>query len=84
MELRQRQEMYRGLDRGLARAVELVVTPLLAAGIGYLLDRWLGIVPVLSVVFGVWGFVVTCWRQVYDYNARMNVEEDRLLGRRSP
>jgi len=83
VELRQRQEMYQGFGDTLARAIELVATPFLAAGIGYLLDRWLGILPALSVAFGTWAFVVTCWRQYHDYNARMKVEEDRLLGRSS-
>jgi F0F1-type ATP synthase assembly protein I len=75
--------MYQGFGNTLARAVELVVTPMLVAGLGYLLDRWLGFFPVLSIVFFVWAFGVTWWRQYYDYNARMKAEEDRLLGRRS-
>jgi F0F1-type ATP synthase assembly protein I len=84
VELRQRQEMYQGFGNTLARAVELVVTPMLLAGLGYLLDRWLGLFPLLSIVFFVWAFAVTWWRQYHDYNARMQAEEDRLLGRRSP
>ena len=84
MELRERRETYQGFGDSLARAVELVVTPMLVAGLGYLLDLWLGLVPVLSIVFGVWAFAVTWWRQYYDYNARMKAEEERLLGRRSP
>ena len=68
---------------GFSKAVEFVLTPLFAAAIGYFLDRWLGTSPILTVIFAVWALAVTVGMTIRDYNARMRVEEDRLLGRRT-
>lgn len=68
-------EMYRGYGDGLARAFEFALTPAVCCGIGWLLDRWLGIMPVLSIAFflaAVAGMFAKTW---YTYEARMREED---------
>ena len=60
-----------GSDDGLVRAIELVVTPIVFAGLGYLADRALGTGPVLLIVFAsvtLVGKVIAEW---YRYDHRM-------------
>ena len=67
--------MYRGFGDSLSRSFELALTPPIIAAFGYLLDRLLGIVPVLTIVFfltAMIGLIATMW---YGYDARMKVHE---------
>ena len=66
---------------GFAKAVEFVVTPGLFGVGGHFLDRWLGTSPVFTVILFVWALGVTVGMAIRDYNAKMRVEEDRLMGR---
>jgi F0F1-type ATP synthase assembly protein I len=66
---------------GFAKAVEFVVTPSLFGAGGYFLDRWLGTSPVFTVLLFVWALTVTVGMAIRDYNAKMRLEEDRLMGR---
>jgi len=54
---------------------ELVFSPLLLALIGYGLDRWLGTVPLLTIVFAVLGLVGACIKIYYGYVAEMDEHE---------
>jgi F0F1-type ATP synthase assembly protein I len=65
------RDLYKGLDDGWARAIELVVTPGVAAGIGYLIDRWLGTFPAFTIVFLVLAVVATFIKLWYAYDAKM-------------
>jgi F0F1-type ATP synthase assembly protein I len=65
---------------GFAKAVEFVVTPLICGFVGHFLDGWLGTTPILTVVLVVWALAVTVGMTIKDYNARMRVEEEKLLG----
>ena len=76
MELRDRQRTWQGFGDALAMAVEIVVTPLLFALLGYGLDGWLGIRPVLAVVLGLFGLVGVALRTYYWYEATMKREEE--------
>ena len=76
MELRDRQATYNGFGDALAHATELVVTPLLFAVAGLVLDRWLGTGPVLAIVFGLIGVVGVAVKSYYEYAARMAREEE--------
>ena len=73
---------YEGFGDGFARAVELVVTPLLVGFFGHLLDGWLGTGPILTIVMGAWGLVAMVLLTYYGYEARMKEEEEKLFGRR--
>jgi len=55
--------------------MELVLTPVLFAGIGYVLDRVLGTVPVFAVVLAVFAVVGMFVRAYYRYEAEMQRHE---------
>lgn len=68
-------ELYRGFGNSTSRAFELALSPMALAGLGYLLDRWLGIVPVLTIAFflvAMVGLTATMW---YGYTAKMKVHD---------
>lgn len=52
-----RGELYRAFGDSYTRAFELAVTPAIFGLMGYGLDRWIGIVPVLTLVFALTAFV---------------------------
>lgn len=54
-DLRAKQQLNRGYSDGLARGIEIVVTPLVFGGLGWLLDSWLGTGPFLAVALGIFG-----------------------------
>lgn len=49
------QQLNRGYNDGLARGLEIVLSPLLLGAFGWLLDGWLGTDPFLAIGFGVVG-----------------------------
>jgi len=68
-------KLYNGYGDGMARAFELALVPAIFCGFGYVLDRWLGIMPVLSIVLflvAVAGLFAKTW---YEYEARMQLED---------
>jgi hypothetical protein len=64
-------ELYNGAGEGLSRAFELAVTPAIIGGFGYVLDRWLGIMPVLTIVFFLIAVFGVAARMYYAYDAKM-------------
>ena len=77
------RELYQGFGGGQSRAFELAVTPVILGGFGYLLDRWIGIVPVLTIIFFLVAMVGLSARLWYGYDARMRVHEDESPWRAS-
>lgn len=76
MDVSQRRELSRDINRQ-SGSFELAVVPLLFGGIGYLLDSWLGLVPVLTLVFllvGAVGVVIKLWLG-YDQEMRRHEQE---------
>ncbi len=71
----QLRETYNGFGDSLARAFELAVTPAIFGLAGYGLDRWLGIVPVLTIVFSLWALIVLLVRMGSRYSTQMRVHE---------
>lgn len=69
-------------DDGLVRAIELVLTPLAFAGIGWLLDRALGTTPWLLIVLPAVAFVGKVIAEWYRYDHRMKGHEARLTADR--
>ncbi len=51
---------------------ELVVSPLILALIGYGLDRWLGTLPLFTILFAVVGLVGACIKIYYGYTSEMD------------
>lgn len=80
-----RRDLYDGFGNTLARAVELVATPVLFALAGNALDRRLGTGPVLAVVLVVLAVVGTGAKMYYGYEAAMKEHEaNRPWSRRLP
>jgi Putative F0F1-ATPase subunit Ca2+/Mg2+ transporter len=78
--LRHRRELNRGFGDAFTASVELALTPALFGGIGFAIDRWLGIFPLFTLVLGLFSLVGMFVRAWYDYDARMRQEEQLLLG----
>jgi F0F1-type ATP synthase assembly protein I len=73
--LTEQGKLYQGYGDGMSRALEFALTPAIFCGLGYLLDRWLGVVPVFSIVLflvAVAGMFAKTW---YIYEARMRLED---------
>jgi len=68
-------ELYNGAGEGLSRAFELALTPAIIGGFGYLLDRWLGLVPVLTIIFFLVAMAGLMARMYYAYDAKMKEHE---------
>ncbi len=68
-------ELYNGFGEGLSRAFELALTPAIIAGLGYLLDRWLGLLPILTIVFFLAAMAGLMARMWYGYDAQMKEHE---------
>ena len=64
-------ELYNGAGEGLSRAMELALTPAIIGGLGYLLDRWLGLVPVFTILFFLIAMAGLMARMYYAYDAKM-------------
>jgi hypothetical protein len=70
-DLRARQQFNRGYSDGMARGMEIVLTPLLLGGVGWLLDGWLGTGKVLAVAFGIFGIVGVSAKLKLGYDKQM-------------
>jgi F0F1-type ATP synthase assembly protein I len=64
-------ELYNGAGEGLSRAFELALTPAIIGGFGYLLDRWLGLTPVFTIIFFLVAMAGLMARMYYAYDAKM-------------
>lgn len=84
IDVRERQQTYNSFGEGLSRAFEMAATPAVFAAIGFGLDAWLGVRPLFTIALFVLAIVGMGIRTWYVYDAEMKVEEQRLLGRRSP
>jgi F0F1-type ATP synthase assembly protein I len=68
-------DLYNGAGEGMSRAFELAITPAIIGGFGYMLDRWLGWVPVLTIIFFLVAVCGVMARMYYGYDARMKEHE---------
>lgn len=74
MDVSQRREVSQQMYKQ-AGGWELALSPVLLALIGYGLDRWFGIVPVLTVAFAVVGLVGAVTKLYFGYRAEMEAHE---------
>jgi F0F1-type ATP synthase assembly protein I len=58
-------------------AFELVLTPTIFGFLGYLLDGWLGTLPVFTVVLAAFTLGYTVWKLIADYDADMEADAQR-------
>lgn len=82
MDLSARRDLYNGFGNGLNRAFELAVVPLVFAGPGWLLDRWLGTGPFLAIATGAFGLAGIVTKMYLEYSARMDALQSALPGAR--
>jgi F0F1-type ATP synthase assembly protein I len=64
------ETMYRS-----AGSYELVLSPVLLGLLGYLLDRWLGTLPALTIAFATVAFLGACVKLYYGYKRDMDEHE---------
>lgn len=69
--LNDKRAMNQGFGDGMSRAFELVATPLVFGGVGYLIDRVAGTAPMFVVTLGLFGVVGTFLRVWFGYDAEM-------------
>ena len=74
-ELKARQELYNGFGDTMARGFEIAITPVLVAGIGFLIDHFAGTLPVFTIAFALFGLAGVGVRSYYQYDARMRLHE---------
>lgn len=80
-DIQAKRDLNNGLGDSLARAFELVVTPLVFAVIGYFIDRWLNTRPIFMLGLGIWTFAYVVWRAFGEYSHKMEVHEQKLGSR---
>lgn len=76
MDVSQRRELTQEMHKQ-SGGFELALSPVLLALIGYGLDRWLGIVPILTVVFAVVGLAGAVIKLYFGYRSEMEQHEAR-------
>lgn len=74
-DLRANQQLNRGYSDGLARGVEVVLTPLLFGAVGWLLDGWLGTDPFLAIILGTFGVAGIFAKLKLGYDRQMDEQE---------
>ena len=70
-DLKARRELNQGFGDTFVKGIELALTLAIFAGMGYGLDRLLGILPVLTIVFFLIGVVGLGAKSYYEYEAKM-------------
>jgi hypothetical protein len=74
-DLMARREVWNGFGNTLARAIELVVTPVLFGLGGWYLDRWLDTGPAFTLILFLFAVVGMAVRTYYAYVAEMETHE---------
>ena len=75
----ERRELYNGFGNAMSLGIEFALGPVIFGGLGWLLDRWIGIAPVLTVLLAVVGVVAAFVRTWYRYDAEMKVKESEAV-----
>lgn len=71
-----------GADEGLGQGMELALTLAVFLGLGWLLDSWIGIFPVLTIALVVFAAIGTGVKMWIGYDARMHrLEAERQAAR---
>jgi hypothetical protein len=70
-DLRAKQQLNRGYSDGMARGMEIVLTPLVFGAIGWLLDSWLGTGHVLAIALGTFGVIGIFTKLKLGYDRQM-------------
>jgi F0F1-type ATP synthase assembly protein I len=81
-DLRAKRELNTGFANALSRAFEFAATTALFAGLGWLVDRWLGTAPAFLIALTVLALIGQFARFWYAYDAEMRVHERDLEDRK--
>lgn len=79
MDLRERRELNSGFGESLSRAFELALTPAIFAGIGWLIDGWLGTRPLFLILLFALVMGYEIWKMFLRYDRDMREHERTLL-----
>jgi F0F1-type ATP synthase assembly protein I len=71
----ERRELYNGFGNAMSLSIEFALGPVIFGGAGWLVDRWLGLSPVLTVIMSLVGVVAAFVRMWFRYDAEMKVQE---------
>ncbi len=71
-----------GGDDTLGRGMDVALTLAAFLGLGWLIDRWLGVFPLATITLVVFAAVGTFIRMKYTYDARMERLEAERMARR--
>ncbi|MDH4145713.1 MAG: AtpZ/AtpI family protein [Acidimicrobiia bacterium] len=74
-----RRELNNGFGDALARAFEFAVTPVVFGVLGFLVDRWLGVVPLFTLLFSLTVLAYMFWKMWREYDAAMRLQEQKVL-----
>jgi F0F1-type ATP synthase assembly protein I len=81
MDLNERRELSNGFGDALARAFEMVLTPVIFGFLGWLLDGWLGTRPLFMLLFFALVMGYEFWKLYANYDIAMKHHESQLPGR---
>ena len=81
MDLQARRELNQGFGDSLARAFELVLTPVIMGAIGWLIDARLGTKPLVALLLFVFTIGYLFWKLFMRYDATMKAKEAELFGK---
>ena len=81
MDLQARRELNQGFGDSLARAFELVLTPVLMGAVGWLIDSRLGTKPLVALFLFVFTVGYVFWKLFMRYDATMKAKEADLFGK---
>lgn len=75
MDLRERQDLNNGFGNAMSRAFELAATPAIFGGLGWLLDRWVGTLPLFTLLLFLFGVAGTGYMTWFRYDQAMKEQE---------
>jgi len=80
---RAQENSARGSDDTLGRGMDLALTVLVFLGLGWLIDRWLGLFPLFTISLVLLSAIGSFVRMKYVYDATMERLEAERAGERS-
>ena len=81
MDLQARRELNQGFGDSLARAFELVLTPVIMGAIGWFIDGRLGTRPFIALGLFLFTVGYVFWKLYVRYDAQMKTKEAELFGK---
>ena len=77
----EKRDLYNGFGDTMARAFEVVFTPLLFGLLGWWIDGRTHTRPLFALVLGIFVLIYTLWKLSKGYIAKMDTETKKVLRR---